>query len=147
MSVECTFNIGYAVISLAGIALGGIVGFLSARHISKQNAFTVAATQLRATVAPSLMHLSLARINMSDSGDIHLTKTLDEELPKIAVVIEEFRPFVKNSANGAYQVAWEQYYKAIKGGGVATLRAYNEDDPWSVVENKIQAILAFAKPR
>ena len=146
MSVECTFNIGNAVVSLAGVTFGGLVGFLSARNISDRNALAAAAAKLRAAFAPSLMRLNLERINEASPDDIHHNNILKDELPKLAGAIEEFRPFVRKGNSGAYQEAWEHYYKTIKKGGVATVRAYNETDPWSVVEKKIQTILAFAKP-
>jgi hypothetical protein len=42
MTFECAFNLGNAIVTLSGVALGGIIGFLSARYISDRNAIAVA---------------------------------------------------------------------------------------------------------
>lgn len=145
MSVECTLSIGNAVINLAGVALGGVVGFLSARHISDRNAFALAGAKLRTAFAPSLTKLSLGRINKTYPDDIRHDEFLKNELPKIAEAIEEFKFWVSDHVRDSYEKAWKDYYQTIIEGGVASVIAYNESDPWSVVENKINKIRAFTK--
>lgn len=145
MAVECVFNFGNAVVTLAGVALGGVIGFLSARHISDRNAIAVAIAKLRAAFAPSLNQLNLGRMNNNCPDDLLLNNFLKDELPKLAIALEEFKFFVSDCDRAAYQEAWLDYYKTINDGGVAIVRAYNEDDPWSVIEMKIHKLTAFAK--
>lgn len=145
MAVECAFSIGNAAVSLAGVALGGVVGFFSARHISDRNAIAVAVAKLRVVFAPSLNQLNLGRMNNNDPDDICLEDFLKSELPKLAEAVEEFKFFVRDCDRGAFQDAWEDYYKTINEGGVASVRAYDEGNPWSVIEKKIYKICVFAK--
>ena len=145
MAVECAFNIGNAAVSLAGVALGGVIGFLSARYISDRNAIAVAVAKLRAAFAPSLNKLSLGRMNKTYPDDIRHDNFLMNELPKLAEAVEEFRFYVRDCDRDAYQEAWSDYYKTINEGGVASVIAYNKEDPWSVIEKKINKICAFDK--
>ncbi|MFZ2525511.1 MAG: hypothetical protein WAW87_09370, partial [Candidatus Ferrigenium altingense] len=119
MTFECAFNLGNAIVTLSGVALGGIIGFLSARYISDRNAIAVAIAQLRAAFAPSLNQLNLGRMNNNDPDDLLLQNFLNDELPKLAVALEEFKFFVSDCDRAAYQEAWKDYYKTINDGGVA----------------------------
>jgi hypothetical protein len=86
-------------------------------------------------------------MNNNDPDDLLLQNFLNDELPKLAVALEEFKFFVSDCDRAAYQEAWKDYYKTINDGGVAIVKAYTEDDPWSVVEMKIHKLTSFAKTK
>jgi len=135
---------GSIITSLVSVALGGVIGFLSARRISDLNARATASAKFRVAFAPALAQLDLGRRH----GSTHAPPDFDEYfggiLPSHAAAFEEFRVFVVSDKLTAYQEAWADYYHFANGGQILSAH-YNEDDPWSVIEEKINKILSFAK--
>lgn len=146
MAVDCAFSVWNAIVSVAGIVAGGLIGFFSARNISDRNIFSAAGAKLRASFVQSQLCLSNGRADKKSPNDINHDRLLSSELPKIAEAIEEFRHFVSECSAARYQEAWDDYYQSIKTGGVMLAQAYDEADPWSVIEKKIHVILNFTKP-
>jgi hypothetical protein len=114
MAVECIFNITNAIVSVASIALGGAVGFLSARKISDRNALATASAKLRAAFAPALAKIDLHKRHGSAHDQPDVTGFFNSAVLDHAVAIEEFRVFVPTCKNAAYQEAWEQYLQSVR---------------------------------
>lgn len=141
MAVECGFNIGNVLVSLASVGFGGIVGFLSARHISTQNIRAAACAKLRAAFAPALANIYVAR---HQEGTVD--KKIKDALLDHAAAVEEFRPFVRARDSTAYQKAWEQYRQSAaqcqySRVGEASDLGLEEDE---LLEKQIHAVLHFA---
>jgi len=60
------------------------------------------------------------------------------------MAFEEFRVFVVSDKLTAYQDVWADYYHSANVGQILAAH-YSEDDPWSVIEEKINKILSFSK--
>jgi len=133
-----------SVTSLAGIALGGVIAYLSARHISDRNARANANAKLRAAFAPALAQLDLGRRHGSTHNCPDFDEYFEANLPSHAAAIEEFRVFVAPGKGKAYQKAWTDYYKSAKAGKLVA-EFTDGNDPWSVIEGKIKIILEFTK--
>jgi hypothetical protein len=107
MSVDCTFNIGNALVNLAGVALGGLIGFYSSNRTSNKVIRATACAKFRASFAPAVARISIA----SESDAVEIRAFFKTEVLVHAAAIEEFRPFVRDSS--AYEKACENYYAII----------------------------------
>lgn len=146
MSVECTFNIANAFVTLAGVGLGGVVGFMSARRISDLKSKSDACAKFRAAFAPSLALIYIARHHGS-----HNKPSVDSEIKKSLLIhgaaVEEFRPFVLRKMKDEYQSAWEKYRKlAVQ----CPFETAGEEWEWcakegELLESNIYALLKFAE--
>jgi hypothetical protein len=106
-----------AIISLVGVALGGWIGYRSAKSLADRNGRRLAASDLRAAFAPELAIVrntprhtwkSLERILGDPNAD--LTVILRAAFDRHAIAIEKYRFFVPVSDRPAYDVAWREYY-------------------------------------
>jgi len=146
----CTFFpqiIGGAV----SAAMGGLIGYFSARRISDRNTRATAVAKFRAAFAPAQVKLSLPR----SIGNTEVREYFDEAFLFHATAIEEFRPFARDSI--AYQKACDDYRKTLRDNdalGDARLRwdsgmMVNEhgDNPLDfldVIDKKIKIVLGHA---
>ena len=105
-------------IGLAGTAVGGLIGFLSARWIAERSNKRAAGAKLRAAFAPELSLVratpqgkwtSLEHIVNKREGD-NLDSILRRAFERHATAIEEHRVYVRPKDREAYQQAWESYY-------------------------------------
>jgi hypothetical protein len=127
-------------INLAGIAIGGLIGFLSANRVSRLNARRQAAATLRAAFAPEIAQVRLAH---SADKSIKIENVLKEAFPRHAAAIEAFRFYVKARDRAAFENAWREYYKV--GGSIRFFNYYMDDAKFETFENKVNAFLRFAK--
>lgn len=140
---------------IVGALLGALLSYrfaiklanINAANAARQaetNAFRDARAMFRAAFAPAIAQIYLARHHGTHDTPI-VGNILKDSLVAHASAIEEFRPFVCDSA--AYQEAWEQYRKTVRQDNHDIDTAeWGADAPvWSTVEAKINAILAFAK--
>ncbi len=108
-------------LNLAGIALGGVIGFLSATLIATQNARLAAGSKLRAAFAPELAIMratpSNVRIPLKDilnepgrMPPMDVTEILFAAFNRHAAAIEEYRFFIPARNRAAYEAAWQEYY-------------------------------------
>ena len=149
MAVECIFNIANAIVSVASIGLGGVVGFFSARKISDRNSRAIACAKLRAAFAPALAIIDLHKRHSSTHEQPDVTGFFNSAIPKHAEAIEEFRVFVSACKNDSYQEAWGQYFESVTNQLIDawdTEKTKEGDHEWHIVVSKVNAILDFAKP-
>lgn len=149
MAVDCTFNLGGAFVTLAGVALGGIVGFFSARHVSERNARATACAKFRSAYSPAYAYVSAyARHRADDPGRPNAAGFLSDSFVSHAAAIEEFRPFVLAKNMDAYQKAWDSYCElepTLWAGAMFMAEGINSQQPHAAVLEKILAIMSFAK--
>jgi hypothetical protein len=147
MAVECVFNLGNAIVSFAGVALGGLVGYCSARRVSDRNSMAVAVAKFRAAFSHTQAQLAIAIRHNDDFTKPNVSNVLKDDFIRHAAAIEEFRPFVTCKNREAYQQAWQEYCElepTIWDGGI--LKPPHEDQAAEVVfEQKIHNILLFSK--
>jgi hypothetical protein len=146
MSAACSSPLLSALISLAGVALGGIVGYLSARKVSDRNALAAARARFRAAFAPALAMVTAVSIKRtSDVTEFNLSGYLKDNFVQHAAAIEEFRPFVQVERRASFQRAWEQYLELdpIYWTGMSEFMAehLNPDNPLKVIRARIEALL------
>lgn len=138
MAVEFTLNLGNAIVSLVGAALGGIVGFLSARRISDRNAKATASAKLRAVFAPWLAKLDMALTN--SVAAVTLDDDIRSAIPDHAAAVEEFCPFVDCCKRDAYRITWNDYYRYA-----SSIYFHDHKERMKTMSEKINAILRFAE--
>lgn len=129
-----------AVVSLAGVGAGGLVGYLSARRISVLNARAQAGAALRAAFAHEIV-----KVRQAHRGDssINIEEVLTQAFPRHAAAIEEYRFFVKPKDRDAYERAWREYYEF--GGSIRFFDYYMENAKCELFENRIRAIFQFTE--
>jgi hypothetical protein len=129
-----------AVVSLAGIAAGGVIGFLSASTVSKLNARRQAGTAFRAAFAKEI---ALVRLAHGPDKSINPEIVLEEAFPRHAVAVEEYRFFVRPRERAAFDKAWRDYYEV--GGSVKFYDYASMGSGGSLekFENRIQALFSF----
>jgi hypothetical protein len=147
----------YELALIAGgfTVVGALITIFGAHHLAihlesiKRKQFGVA--KLRSAFAPALAMIYLARHHGT-----HNTPDDDEFIKKAlldhATAIEEFRIFVPESKQTAYQEAWEAYRKdalqdIFDRTGDEWSQAAHEDREvphGKIIEERINAILAFA---
>lgn len=140
---------------IVGALLSAILSFrfaikltnINAANAAKQaevNAVRDARAKFLAAFAPAIAQIYLARSHGTHDTPI-IGNILKDSLISHASTIEEFRPFVMDSA--AYQKAWEEYRKTVcqDNFDIDTAEWGSDMPRWVTVENKIKAILKFAK--
>ena len=133
---------------LIGVALGGAIGFYSAKTISDRNAKTVAVAKIRTAFAPSLAQIELDRLHGSTHDQPDVEGYFKVALLEHAASIEEFRPFVSAGKQESYQQAWVRYVRSVRDQTVdawdpATTGA--NEHPWHVVVRNINSLLAHTE--
>jgi len=146
MSAECIFNLGTAIVSFAGVTLGGVVGFFSARNISDRNVYATACAKLHSAFAPALAIIYIARHHGTHDRP-PVDATIKNFLLNHAAAVEEFRPFVSEHDRPAYQTAWEKYRQIA-----AQCEFSTAGEEWGLklkegelLETNIRAVLRFSE--
>jgi hypothetical protein len=129
-----------AAVNLAGITVGGLIGFLSANRISKLNARRQAGAELRAAFA---QEIALVRLAHGADKSIKVEEVLKAAFRRHAEAIEAYRFFVKSKDKDAYEKAWRDYYEV--GGSVRFFDYYMDNATFDIFEKKVNAILQFTK--
>jgi hypothetical protein len=70
---------------------------------------------------------------------------LRSSLKAQAEAVRAYSYFVPEENKEEYQKAWENYRKAVETGGVLIVSTFGLEHPLDYIENKIHAILRFAK--
>ena len=150
MSAECASPLLGSLVSLGGVALGGLIGFLSATRVSDRNARATAAAKFRASLAPALAVLVAASHEHRDQSDrTDPSAFLKANFLAHASAIEEFRPFVVAPKRAYFQRAWEQYCELEPsrwtGGAEFIAEHLNPEAPLKLVRARIEALLKFSE--
>ena len=140
------------IAAIVGALIGAWITYrFSLGLVTKQNAIEAAA-KFRAAFAPTLAMVYLARHHGTHNRPDD-DKFIKDNLLLHASAIEEFRIFVPKSKRSEYQVAWEEYRKAVRediyvrtGEEWATSEEENRDvQHGEIIETKIHKILQYAE--
>lgn len=144
---------------LSGGVIGGVLGYLLKTQIDHRLAiariyktarvteFNKAVASIRASFAPALAMIYLAKHHGSTHEVPNVDAFLKKALPELAAAIEIFRAFISKDERTAYQNAWEKFrYEVWNYGFDATTLREDNDDPYEVFESLINGILQFAEP-
>jgi hypothetical protein len=132
-------EIATGIFTICGAVVGGLIGFLTTRQITKIKARIDAAARLRAVFAPAIAKYSLIK-------ETEIETMLKSELPAQAAAIEEFRPFVPNQEQERYQKAWEDYHRPQSANGSVYFLDYvMGNSRRQLFQERIHAILKFAE--
>ena len=141
--------------ALLGALVGAFITYRFALHLTQKQfvysqiladkeAARIACAKFRSAFAPALAQIFLTRNH--GTHDVTCIGTfLKSSLLAHASAVEEFRPFVSDSA--LYQAAWEAYRKeAHKENSQIDSENWDTDrEPYFVTEEKIHCLLQFAK--
>lgn len=124
---SCGFSFSQFFGGVITAAIGGIIGFLSARRISAFNVRQQAASNLRASFAPQLAYLK------SVEGYTAGTEEIRERLHSVFVSIhaaelEKFRFFVKCKNIETYDKACERYEELLHPGFLVNVGKQNPSE-------------------
>jgi hypothetical protein len=130
--------------TVVGALISAVVAYWLTAKLEVFKNRRAACANFRAAFAPAIAQIYLARHHGTHDTPV-VGNILKDSLVAQASAIEEFRPYVSDSA--AYQEAWEQYRKTVRqDNNVIDTAEWGNDAPiWSTVEEKIHAILEFAK--
>ncbi len=148
MAIECDPSLSNAVVSLAGVVAGGLVGYFSARRIATLTARRAACGKFLAAFSPAIAFLDKARRHGSDHERPDASAFLRDAFVSHAAAIEEFRPYVRTKDISEYQQAWDKYCDTAHAGTVGAefmAESIGDDDPRKALQDLIHAILRFAK--
>lgn len=131
--------------TVVGALIGAVVSYWLTAKIEALKERRAACANFRTSFAPAIAQIYLARHHGTHDTPV-VGNILKDLLVSHASAVEEFRPFVSDSA--AYQEAWEQYRKMVRqdNNDIDTSEWGTDAPLWSTVEAKIHAILEFAKP-
>lgn len=140
MTAEWEIVAVQAVVSLAGVGLGGLIGFLSANRMSKFTARREAGARLRATFAKEI---ALVRLAHGADKSINVEAVLKEAFPRHAAAIEAYRFFVRPDDLPAFDKAWREYYEV--GGSVRFFDYYMDGASFEIFDRRVRAFLRFTE--
>jgi hypothetical protein len=130
--------------TIAGALIGAVVAYWLTTKLEVFKERRAACANFRAAFSTAIAQIYLARHHGTHDTPM-VGNILKDALVSHASAVEEFRPFVNDSA--AYQEAWEQYRKTVRqdNNDIDTAEWGIDAPLWSTVEEKIYAILEFAK--
>jgi hypothetical protein len=134
--MACEFCFASAAFTVVTIVASGLVGFLSARHISTLNAHRQACAIFRAALAPVCVELRKTNSRPTAGLDSALSETLRD----VAIAIEVFAPFVADTKRAAYETAWNEYREAAELGSEFMYK----DDRVAEVRRRVEKLLSHA---
>jgi hypothetical protein len=115
----------------------------------RRSAFLAAGAKLRAAFEPALAFLEKARRHGSHHDRPDASAFLRDAFVSHAEAVKAFASSIRAKRKmRAYQKAWNDYCELSHDGGadaVFMASTINDRDPWSVLEDKIHAVLRFAK--
>jgi len=123
--------------------------FLSARRAARSDVLG-AADRLRDAFRAARARLDAARRHGSNHARPDASALLKDAFEVHKGAVSNFRPFVHSENRRLqYDQAWEDYCKlanpGVGGAEFVTEFLYETDDPWSILEKKIHAILQFTE--
>lgn len=133
--------------ALLGVFIGGFVSYyFSVKLISKQQGI-IASANFRASFSYVISQMA---ISQNDSS-IDIRALLNTTFNDLASAIEIYRPYIPSKERLSYQEAWERYY--MPDGKVSFANYYiaieengERRDPYALFNQRVNAILSFAKP-
>ena len=152
MPIEIKTALIGIIAALVGAWAGAAISRKSAIDLMQRQEFNKAAAKLRASFAPALAMIYLARHHGThDRPDDD--KFIKDNLLIHASAVEEFRPFVTESKRSEYQQAWENYRKAARddiytrtGEEWAASEEENREVPHGeFIEKKIHSVTEYAE--
>lgn len=130
--------------TVVGALIGAISAYWLSTHLEQIKDHRAACAKLRSAFAPVLAQLDLGRKHNTTHDAPDIDNFLMSQLLANAAAIEEFKPFVNTSDVAGYEQAWGEYYEAVKGG-LFVAKSIGEEEPHSAIQNKIHAVLTYAK--
>ena len=109
-------------------AVGGLIGFFSARRISILSARKQAASNLSASFAPQLAYLKSTEAYANDDKEKIRGRLYTAFLGTHAAELEKFRFFVKSKNFAAYDKAYEEYEELLDPGLPANVGDQNPSE-------------------
>ena len=146
--MNCSLNVAASIIQLCGIAVAGLIGYLSARAVSRRNEKVIATAKLRAAFAPALAEIEIDRHFKGTHDRPDVEAALKTAFPAHAAAVEEFRPYVLAVKQQSYQLAWERYRRSVQDHIVDawdTAITLTGEHEWHVVAKNIHALLGHAE--
>lgn len=125
--------------SLAGAAIGGIIGYLAARSMFFKTSKAEAGAKLRAAFAPEIAEMRL----FARGQKIDVEQLLNSAFPRHATAIEEFSAHLSEEKKQKYYQAWRNYYEVA--GSIRFFDYYIGDEPYKLFFERIDVILQFTK--
>lgn len=138
--------------TIIGALISSVVTYWLIIQLDESKERRAAGARLRAAFAPALGIIDLARHQATASEIPHdvpvVGDIIKKFLPDHAAAIEVFRPFIGDNDRTEYQEAWKQYRKTVRqpNSAIDSEHWATNAPMWSDIENKINAILVFAKP-
>ena len=148
MTVGCSANALSLITPLVGVALGGAIGFLSARRISERTVRMAAAARLRAAFAPALAQIEMHRLHGSTHDQPDVDGFFKTALLEHAAAIEEFRPFVSAAKQSSFDKSWNRYVRSVRDqvpDSWDSATTVNGEHPWHVVVKNIRDLLSHTE--
>ena len=145
------FGFILSAVDLWLLAIAGTAATLFVPHllsISRENRarLRVASDSLCATFNPALAFLEKCRLHGSDHDRPDASAFLKEAYTSHDAAIRQFRPFVGRLRMRAYDKAWRHYCELNPSHEVgAVFMVSDQPDPWRCIQERIHAILTFAK--
>lgn len=140
----CTDVVVTGMFSLAGVALGciigGIIAYVSALRTNRIFAIREAANNLRAAFAQQLSAIWLNQ----DASAVDIQRILEPSINTLTVEMVKFRSYISRENLSAYDEACEKFQS------IARIRAMNYEafggkKPFKVFEKIVNDILQFTK--
>jgi len=135
--MTCEFCFANVAVSVVTIAVSGLVGFLSAHHISTLNTRRQACAAFRAATAPVCVELRKENKKSSSDLDLVLSKTVLD----VAIAFEIFYPFVAGRDRTAYVAAWRAYQEAAELGSEFIYKVNGVVE----IKNRVEKLLSYAR--
>ena len=150
MSIHCSAPLVNGTISLVGVAVGGVVGFFSARLVSDRNARSAAAAKFRAAFAPAIAIFAAAEMQHRSQADrVNISQVLKESFVAHAAAIEEFRSYVPQARRAAFEAAWASYCELEPTRWDGSVEALAEemapDAPKEFVLGRLRSVFVFGE--
>jgi len=117
-------------------------------NISRENRtrLRIASDNLCSIFNPALAFLEECRLHGSDHERPDASAFLREAYISHDAAIRQFRSFVGRLRRRAYDKAWQHYCELNPSHEVgAVFMVSDQPDPWRSIQERIHAILAFAK--
>lgn len=137
----CSDVVITGLFSLAGVALGGGIGYASALLANRTFAVREAANNLRAAFAPQL---SAVRLDQ-DISAVDLQRLLEPNINSLTIEMEKFRFYVSTENLPAYDEACTGYQSIARIRAMNYFEGSNGKNPFDVFEAKVNDILRFTK--
>ncbi len=87
------------------------------------------------------------KIITAEESPFDIIAFLRSSLKAQTEAIKAYSYFIPENEKEEYQKAWENYKESVLSGSVFFVNLFGLEDPFDYIENKIHAILHFAKEK